>query len=28
MIKDNLEMAKNVLAGTAKLLERTLYPSA
>ena len=28
MIKDNLEMAKSVLTGTAKLLERALYPSA
>jgi hypothetical protein len=28
MIKDNLEMAKNVLTGTSKLLERTLYPTA
>jgi hypothetical protein len=28
MIKGNLEMAKNVLTGTAKLLERTLYPTA
>jgi hypothetical protein len=28
MIKGNLEMAKNVLNGTSKLLERTLYPTA